>query len=429
MFTSITSRIPIASVRRRGQLSYANVNRSLIVSSGALFAPNLYLGAYQGVVGNAILLGPLNSAGLTAERFYRYNFGTLGWMVSNAEMMTLNNAGTLSLNSVGNFSINSDVRLYRDAANIFAQRNGTSSQIFRVYNTYTDASNYERAFFRWNTNIFEIGTDAAGTGTQRQLSFVLGTATSNNPLLITQTFNNAAVNFTAIRLNVTDTTSASDSKLLDLQVTGVSRFNVGKDGTAYSVFFQSTNSVGDEGGEIVLAKPVTNSTISGSLTIDAYQNRFRIFETSGTNRGGYYDLTSLAAGAGTNLLYPGLTNGAVVNTSESTATTTYTDLATVGPSTTVTIGPSQKAIVMLHCQAMTATDGAECYMSFTGAGVAADDSRAVASATRNAGDTPTVGGSLFITGLTTGSQTFTSKYRTTAGTATYAYRNIIVIPI
>lgn len=62
------------------------------------------------------------------------------------------------------------VRLYRDANHTLAQRNGTNAQTFRLYNTYTDASNYERGFMRWNSNVLEIGTEAAGTGTIREIS-------------------------------------------------------------------------------------------------------------------------------------------------------------------------------------------------------------------------------------------------------------------
>jgi len=51
--------------------------------------------------------------------------------------------------------------------NLLENRNGTSAQTFRIYNTFTDASNYERGFFRWNTNVLEIGAEAAGTGTNR----------------------------------------------------------------------------------------------------------------------------------------------------------------------------------------------------------------------------------------------------------------------
>ncbi len=64
----------------------------------------------------------------------------------------------------------------------------------------------------------------------------------------------------------------------------------------------SNNSTGDEGGEILLAKPQTNSTIAGTgVTIDVYQNKLRIFEQGGSARGGYWDITALGNAASTNL--------------------------------------------------------------------------------------------------------------------------------
>jgi len=69
-----------------------------------------------------------------------------------------------------------------------------------------------------------------------------------------------------------------------------------------------TNSTGDEGGEILLAKPVTNTSLVGTgITVDAYQNKIRFFEQGGTARGAYIDLTECSGGAGTNLLNPGAT--------------------------------------------------------------------------------------------------------------------------
>lgn len=65
-----------------------------------------------------------------------------------------------------------DTILARDAAGTLAQRNGANAQAFNIYNTYTDASNYERGFMKWNANVLEIGTEAGGTGTVRSL--VLG---------------------------------------------------------------------------------------------------------------------------------------------------------------------------------------------------------------------------------------------------------------
>lgn len=64
-----------------------------------------------------------------------------------------------------------DTFLVRDAANTLAQRNGVNAQAFNIYNTYTDASNYERGFVKWSSNLLQIGTEAAGTGSAR--TFVL----------------------------------------------------------------------------------------------------------------------------------------------------------------------------------------------------------------------------------------------------------------
>ena len=63
-----------------------------------------------------------------------------------------------------------------------------------------------------------------------------------------------------------------------------------------------TASSGDEGGEITLAKPQTNTSIQGTgVTIDVYQNKLRIFEQGGDARGVYVDFTASAASVGTAL--------------------------------------------------------------------------------------------------------------------------------
>jgi hypothetical protein len=70
------------------------------------------------------------------------------------------------------------------------------------------------------------------------------------------------------------------------------------DGSA--LILKSTNSSGNEGGEIQLAKPA-NSSLNGSVIVDVYQNRLRIFEGDGNSRGGYFDLTTMGNNASTNL--------------------------------------------------------------------------------------------------------------------------------
>jgi hypothetical protein len=67
------------------------------------------------------------------------------------------------------FQIN-DVNLFRDAADTLAQRRAISAQAFRVYNTFTSATNFERAKIQWASNILHIGTEkGADGGTARDM--------------------------------------------------------------------------------------------------------------------------------------------------------------------------------------------------------------------------------------------------------------------
>lgn len=62
--------------------------------------------------------------------------------------------------------------LWSSGANVIQQYNGGNAQRFEIFNTRTDASNFERAFLRWSANVFQIGTEASGTGTARNLRFM-----------------------------------------------------------------------------------------------------------------------------------------------------------------------------------------------------------------------------------------------------------------
>lgn len=110
-------------------------------------------------------------------------------MPNSSGQLRLNGTTVLTAQTNGNITIanslnlgGTDLVFTRDAANIFAQRNSTNAQTFRIYNTFTDASNYERGFMRWATNVLEIGAEAAGTGTQRTLVLKVG---STDALTIT----------------------------------------------------------------------------------------------------------------------------------------------------------------------------------------------------------------------------------------------------
>jgi hypothetical protein len=65
-----------------------------------------------------------------------------------------------------------DTIVRRDSAGIVAQRTTTNAQATRIYNTWTDASNYERFTIDWqaSANVCLVRTEAAGTGTLRGMS-------------------------------------------------------------------------------------------------------------------------------------------------------------------------------------------------------------------------------------------------------------------
>jgi hypothetical protein len=67
--------------------------------------------------------------------------------------------------------------LYKDASDILAQRRTTNVQEFRLYETWTDASNYSRLAFRTAAGDFDIIPEALGTGTLRGLN--IGAAAGN----------------------------------------------------------------------------------------------------------------------------------------------------------------------------------------------------------------------------------------------------------
>lgn len=71
--------------------------------------------------------------------------------------------------STPTISFNGDTFITRDAANTLALRNGTNAQAFNIYNTYTDASNYERGALYWNSNVLTLASQALGTGGARNI--------------------------------------------------------------------------------------------------------------------------------------------------------------------------------------------------------------------------------------------------------------------
>jgi hypothetical protein len=118
-----------------------------------------------------------------------------------------------------------------------------------------------------------------------------------------------------------------------------------------------------------------------------------------------------------------------VSASESTSSTSYTNLATIGPTVTVTVPASGRVLVIVTAQINGSTGNAAGFMSVFIDGAV---TLGVADATslRVAGNNAVrASATSLITGLTPGTHTFTAAYRLAGtGTATFAERNIVVIP-
>ena len=115
------------------------------------------------------------------------------------------------------------------------------------------------------------------------------------------------------------TQTLTNKTLSSPTITGNINGDVASTGT-----LKSLNSQGDEGGEIFLNKSVTNTTLTGGVVIDVYQNRLRIFEQGGSNRGFYLDISTGGGAAGTNLVSAGGGGAASVTIAGDTGTDTLT---------------------------------------------------------------------------------------------------------
>jgi hypothetical protein len=83
-------------------------------------------------------------------------------------------------------------------------------------------------------DLLYVVDDPAGTPLDRKIAlnnlFTRGTVTVSSPVIDAAQTWNAAVTFTGLKFNATDTLSAGASMLMDLQLGGSSKFNVAKSG-------------------------------------------------------------------------------------------------------------------------------------------------------------------------------------------------------
>jgi hypothetical protein len=129
--------------------------------------------------GNAINIGSTGTtAGISApdwlllggsassyEQMIAIRNGQLN-LASNMQLYWSSSLGPADNTNGGAFGIPDGSDTYS-----FGRQSPSSASKIYSYNTFTDASNYERAAISWSGNVLTIGTQAAGTGTKRALAF------------------------------------------------------------------------------------------------------------------------------------------------------------------------------------------------------------------------------------------------------------------
>lgn len=137
--------------------------------------------AYSGVIFNFIDPSSASSVskmldmqvnGVSTINFQKN--GTLSasyYVTPNASAAGLYARSNTAIVSLG---VSDDVQLTRDAANALAQRRGTNSQVFYVYNNFISTGVYERAAIDWvgSPGVLQIGTQHAGSGVPRGLQLL-----------------------------------------------------------------------------------------------------------------------------------------------------------------------------------------------------------------------------------------------------------------
>lgn len=117
----------------------------------------------------------------------------------------------------------------------------------------------------------------------------------------------------------------------------------------------------------------------------------------------------------------------LVSAAETTTSTSYSDLATVGPSVTLTTGT--QALVGLYCSSQNSSTSLSLmgYTVSVSSSIAGADSRALGGPSGSTGWR--LSAWFLETSLTPGPNTFRATYRVSGGTGTFQDRRIVVIPL
>ena len=149
-----------------------------------------------------------------------------------------------------------------------------NAQAFNLYNTYTDASNYERGFMRFVSNVLQIGAEKLGTGTARALAFQTdgvtrmtiatnGTATFSASINVSGEINAGSSNVIGWGAGRAKLFAPNSSAIRLLPDSGNAALNFGGDTSSFPALKRDTTSL-----QARLADDSAFTNIQGKLTTE-----------------------------------------------------------------------------------------------------------------------------------------------------------------
>jgi hypothetical protein len=120
---------------------------------------------------------------------------------------------------------------------------------------------------------------------------------------------------------------------------------------------------------------------------------------------------------------------AMVTADETTASTTYTDLATPGPAVVANIGKSGQALITISAGMYTNATGKNVSVAISGATTKSPYTAGPTLRKDDAAFTVKTSVTYLETGLNPGVHTFTMKYKTSGATGNFFDRIITVVPL
>jgi hypothetical protein len=289
-----------------GQLGIGGISANYIYASAALFCViNMPLG-FRTTIGGAnmtTLTGTTVDGNLLISNGAITDFGRLQLGGTTASFPALKRSSTTLAVRLADDSADAPISASSATfSNTVSILNSTTAQAFYLYNTYTDASNYERGVFDYTTtsNTLTIGSKALGTGIARAVAIVSAT-----PPQVSASAAGAAISITASNATAGSASGSAAGGAVTITAGNAAAFSGSANGGSITLTSGLTNAAGTGGGIVITASCGTGSTDarSGAITISGSTASTTSGSPSGSNNGisittGGGQATSNATGTG-----------------------------------------------------------------------------------------------------------------------------------